>query len=92
MWFARRNPRMLIPRLILKSFWIRIIWFHSMITLKRSLRKYFRGKRENLFAQGMAPAPNPAPDIDCSRNIDLADRELLRTSLRSGESSDLLTQ
>ncbi len=40
---------------------------------------------ENRFVQWVPPNPSPAPDVDGSRNVDGADRTVLRTAVRSGE-------
>ncbi len=40
---------------------------------------------ENRFAQWVPPNPSPAPDVDGSRNVDLGDRAVIRSSVRSGE-------
>lgn len=45
---------------------------------------------ESRFAQTAPPQPSPAADVDGNRNVDLADRAVIRTSLRSTELADIL--
>jgi len=47
---------------------------------------------ENGFALAAPPLPIPAPDINGNRNIELADRDIIRTALRAGESADVIIQ
>lgn len=46
---------------------------------------------ENRFALTAPPAPSPAPDIDGDRNVDLDDRETIKSTLRGGEVADIST-
>ncbi len=40
---------------------------------------------ENRFAQWVPPNPSPASDVNGSRNVDLADRAVIRSAVRSSE-------
>ena len=44
---------------------------------------------ETSFAQASPPAPNPAPDVDGNRNVDLIDRDLIRSCARMNELADI---
>lgn len=44
---------------------------------------------ENQFALTAPPLPSPAPDVNGNRNVDLNDRNQVRTAVRAGEIADI---